>query len=40
MLGALWGSLYLWRRSVIPTMVSHACFNAGEVLLGYYVLAS
>ena len=38
MLGALWGALYLWRRSVIPTMVSHACFNAGEVLLGYYVL--
>jgi membrane protease YdiL (CAAX protease family) len=39
MLGALWGSVYLWRRSVIPTVVSHACFNAGEVLLGYYVLA-
>jgi membrane protease YdiL (CAAX protease family) len=40
MLGALWGSLYLWRRSVIPTIVSHSCFNAGEVLLGYYVLRS
>lgn len=37
-LGALWGSVYLWRRSVIPTIVCHACFNAGEVLLGYYVL--
>jgi membrane protease YdiL (CAAX protease family) len=40
LLGALWGSLYLWRRSVIPTIVSHACFNAGEVLLGFYVLRS
>lgn len=40
LLGALWGSVYVWRRSVIPTIVSHACFNAGEVLLGYYVLRS
>lgn len=37
-LGALWASVYLWRRSVIATIVSHACFNAGEVLLGFYVM--
>jgi membrane protease YdiL (CAAX protease family) len=37
-LGALWSSVYLWRRSVVPTIVSHAFFNIGEVLLGFYVL--
>jgi membrane protease YdiL (CAAX protease family) len=39
-LGALWSAVYLWRRSVIPTIVSHSLFNVGEVLLGAYVLSS
>jgi membrane protease YdiL (CAAX protease family) len=32
LLGALWGIVYLWRRSVIAPGVSHAVFNLVEVL--------
>jgi CAAX protease family protein len=38
LLGAFWAAVYLWRRSVIAGIVSHALFNVGEVLLGYLVL--
>lgn len=38
LLGALWAAVYLWRRSVIAGVVSHALFNVGEVVLGYLVL--
>jgi membrane protease YdiL (CAAX protease family) len=37
LLGALWSSVYLWRRNVIATIASHALFNVGEVLLAFYV---
>lgn len=30
-LGVLWGSLYLWRRSAIAPVVSHAGFNGLEI---------
>ena len=33
MLGALWGALFLLRRSVVASMVSHAGFNATEILI-------
>ena len=33
LLGALWGSIYLLRRSVISTIVSHTSFNIVEILL-------
>lgn len=39
-LGALWGAVYLWRRSVIPTIVSHALFNVGEIILAFSALRS
>ena len=32
-LGALWGALYLLRRSVVAAVVSHAGFNAVEILI-------
>jgi membrane protease YdiL (CAAX protease family) len=32
-LGAFWAVVYLWRRSVVAPMVSHAGFNLLEVLL-------
>jgi membrane protease YdiL (CAAX protease family) len=32
-LGAIWGSIYVWRRNVLPTIVSHALFNVVQVLL-------
>jgi membrane protease YdiL (CAAX protease family) len=32
LLGAFWAIVYLWRRSVIAPMVSHAGFNSLEVL--------
>jgi len=35
LLGALWGSVYLWRRNVLPTIVSHALFNVGEILIAF-----
>ena len=31
-LGAVWAMLYLWRRSSIAPIVSHAGFNSIEVL--------
>jgi membrane protease YdiL (CAAX protease family) len=31
MLGAFWAAVYLRRRSIVSTMVSHAGFNAAEV---------
>jgi membrane protease YdiL (CAAX protease family) len=31
-LGAVWGSIYLWRRSIIAPAVSHAGFNVVEIL--------
>ena len=33
LLGALWGALFLLRRSVVASMVSHAGFNATEILI-------
>lgn len=33
LLGALWGLLYLWRRSIVAPMVSHGSFNLIEALL-------
>jgi len=30
-LGAIWGALYLWRRSVVAPLVCHAAFNLAEV---------
>jgi uncharacterized protein len=35
LLGALWGFVYLWRRNVLPTIVSHALFNVGEILIAF-----
>ena len=32
-LGAVWGALYLIRRSIIASMVSHAGFNLVEIIL-------
>ena len=32
LLGVVWGVLYLWRRSVIAPMVSHAGFNSIEIV--------
>ncbi len=40
MLGALWGSIYVWRRNVIPGVISHALFNAGEVALAFYAAST
>lgn len=31
-LGLLWGALYLWRRSAVAPVVSHAGFNSLEIL--------
>jgi membrane protease YdiL (CAAX protease family) len=30
-LGAFWGAIYLLRRSIVATMVSHAAFNLTEI---------
>jgi membrane protease YdiL (CAAX protease family) len=32
-LGALWGSVYLARRSIVAPMVSHSVFNSVEILI-------
>jgi membrane protease YdiL (CAAX protease family) len=40
LLGALWGSVYVWRRNVLPNIVSHALFNVGEVLIAFTALQS
>jgi uncharacterized protein len=31
-LGAIWGALYLTRRSALAPMVSHSLFNSGELI--------
>ncbi|HUQ87958.1 MAG TPA: CPBP family intramembrane glutamic endopeptidase [Vicinamibacterales bacterium] len=31
-LGAIWGAMYLTRRSALASMVSHSLFNSGELL--------
>jgi membrane protease YdiL (CAAX protease family) len=40
LLGATWGLIYLWRRSVVATVISHSLFNLGQVLAAYTVLRS
>jgi len=35
LLGALWGGVYLVRRSVVSTVVSHAGFNLVEIFLAH-----
>jgi membrane protease YdiL (CAAX protease family) len=37
-LGAIWGALYLARRSAIATITSHGCFNIVQVVAGYAVV--
>jgi len=37
-LGALWGLLYLQRRSVVATITNHALFNLAQIALGYATL--
>ena len=32
-LGAIWGALFLLRRSIVPAVISHAGFNASEILI-------
>lgn len=34
LLGAAWGMVYLWRRSIVAPVVSHATFNVSQIL-GY-----
>ena len=31
-LGAIWGAMYLTRRSALASIVSHSLFNSGELL--------
>jgi len=38
MLGACWGAIYLARRSVVSTVLSHALFNVAQVAVGYAAL--
>ena len=33
LLGAMWGIVYVIRRSVVSTVISHAGFNMSEILL-------
>jgi membrane protease YdiL (CAAX protease family) len=37
-LGALWGAMYLARRSVVATITNHATFNIAQIALGYVTL--
>jgi membrane protease YdiL (CAAX protease family) len=30
-LGAFWGATFLWRRTILPSMIAHAGFNLAEV---------
>ncbi len=39
LLGAFWGIVYLWRRSVVATVISHSLFNVGEVLIAFVALS-
>jgi membrane protease YdiL (CAAX protease family) len=36
-LGAVWGAIYLARRSVVSTVTSHALFNTLQAVMGYLV---
>ncbi len=38
LLGALWGLTYLRRRNVIATIVSHALFNVGEIVMAFWAV--
>jgi membrane protease YdiL (CAAX protease family) len=38
MLGALWGAIYIGRRSVVATVTNHALFNLAQIALGYATL--
>ena len=40
MLGATWGAIYLVRRSIVSSMVSHAGFNLAEILIALAAPAS
>ena len=40
LLGALWGALFLLRRSVVAAMVSHAGFNAIEIAIAFAAAAA
>ena len=40
LLGALWGALFLLRRSVVAAMVSHAGFNAVEIAIAFAAAAA
>ena len=40
LLGAVWGAVYLMRRSVVSAMVSHAGFNVVEILLALSATAA
>ena len=35
-LGVIWGALYLVRRSIVASMVSHAGFNVAEIVLAVW----
>lgn len=37
-LGALWGAIYVVRRSVVGTVTSHAVFNVAQIAVGYAAL--
>ena len=39
-LGAVWGTIYLMRRSVVSAMVSHAGFNVAEILIALFAAAA
>ena len=39
-LGAVWGAIYLMRRSVVSAMVSHAGFNVAEILIALFAAAA
>ena len=32
LLGVVWGAVYLWRRSTVAPMVSHAGFNTAQII--------
>lgn len=39
-LGAIWGAVFLVRRSVIPTVIGHAGFNATEIFIAFWGVSS
>ena len=32
-LGAVWGAIFLWRRSIVAPVISHAGFNTAQILI-------